>query len=215
MYRIIISIFIFSILIGCKDKQEEKTFDFKMEVKKQLQLNVDKITERITAFYVQRYITKDLEYSVKNVMLLQIDPVSGNYVDSLKIELYNSGMQNILDNIAVRKKMIDNLNKRAKKHAKENNTEKVETIQNSIESYENRNKIQQNEYQELKMRDSIVQLRLNDVEHADDIRFFQVDFVIEDHLDHLSRTDTSSLIFNQNHQIEDLLNDQVWDGSFE
>ena len=172
-------------------------------------LNNELLTEMITAFYIQRYIGGEADYSVRGIQLVNIEAVPVAYVDSIKSDLYQNGMLRIRDNMDVRQNMIDQLVAKLEKYKNEGQKDKLESLQNSIERLEKRNQIQQAEIQDLRSRDSIVQARQSLMDNSSK-KFYQVDFAIKDQLDQLVRLDTSSLIFSNTHQIEDLLNDRPW-----
>jgi hypothetical protein len=214
MYRFIqIFIILFSLIIciSCKNKN---TISNKGEKAQQLEsaLNNDQLLNKIDAFYVQRYIGSQMTYSIKSIQLIRIEEVKGNYVDSLKSDMYQRGITQIKDNVNVRKNMIGQLSEKLAEYKKQGLKDKIDQFETSIQKLEDRNQIQENELKILKSRDSLVQSRLI---HPDmkKTKFYQVDFIIRDQLDQLSRVDTSSLIFNADHQIEDLLNDRPWDGN--
>lgn len=168
------------------------------------------LQQKISGFYYTINSIKGPGYKINKLNILNIKTVEAQYVDSIKRELYLGGLTKIADNISVRQEMINSLKKKAARYKAQGKTDKIEEVDKTIEKYELRNEIQREESDDLSKRDSIIRMRMLEVDSTT-TEFYEVMFYLEEVVNQILRQDTSSLIFREAYQIEDLLNDRAWE----
>ena len=166
---------------------------------------------RIYAFYTDLYQPKDPQYRIKRLDLLWVRDVTTSYVDSLKLNLYLSGIETLKDNVSVRNQMIANVQKKANRFRSKGDLEKSRELENTIEGYRRRNEVQEAERKELEERVRIVRAR--EASARESLRRWkETRFYLEAVQNGFNRQDTAVLIFDDSLRIEDLRNEGPWEG---
>lgn len=208
--KLLLPLILLFTLFGCKETATQSETTTTQTIQPSFPIDPAKLAPQIRSFHIQKYSDKPVDYRLGEINILQVIPVTNSYVDSLKSELYQNGIATLTDNLNVRSNYLENLRKRIRRYESEGRFEKAGEVRKSMESYEQRNEVQETERLILAERDSIVRLRLEEPDTTTG-NFFQVEYALLEQLDLHARQDTQSLIFRKDHRIEDLLEDKAWE----
>lgn len=203
------ALFFFLLIFSCKEPSTQVEVHTQVQEAPESPLELDRVNQQIKAFYTQKYIDKPVDYMIRELNVYAVRPVTTQYVDSIKSDLYMDGIHKISGNLQVRQNMIDKLKSRIARYEARGDYEQANELRKTVDSYKFRSDKQRDEILALEQKNEKVSQRMLEGSQ-DTLRYYQVDFYILDQVDQLVRQDSSSFIFNQNNQIEDLLEDKPW-----